>query len=283
MKPTPRTWLVLNSASGSNVDDARAALFAALCDGASEPEKVIDLQEGEAPQAPDLTAAGVDRLVVWAGDGSVSAVLQRVQGFSGDVLLLPGGTANLLARELHGDALGHEIAALACAGKARRVRRYGIACSGGVGVVEVLAGPGASWSDVREELREGDLGEAAAKALEATMQSTSGPMVRITTPALGREDGYSGVRLTPVGDRMEVSGYGAQRLVDYVKQGIALLRRDFREGPHDDLGRQSGLECRSIDGSPIELMIDGERATGKPIETFSLAPLEVNLLASVDG
>ena len=119
--------------------------------------------------------------------------------------------------------------------------------------------------------------------MEAVRQSTGGAMVRVIDPVLGREEGYAGVRMEPLGDAMSADGYGAQGIADYVRQGIALLRRDFREGPHDELGHHRAVTCESIDGSPIELMIDGERATGQSRETFSLAPLPVNLLASGDG
>ena len=62
-----------------------------------------------------------------------------------------------------------------------------------------------------------------------------------------------------------------------------MLQRDFRDGPHDELGTHPQLLCRSADGGPIELMIDGERATGATELRFSLATLALNLLATGDG
>ena len=61
---------------------------------------------------------------------------------------------------------------------------------------------------------------------------------------------------------------GAETIADYARQGVALLRRDFREGPHDELGWHRAIVCRSSD--PIELMIDGERATGSCEERFEV-------------
>lgn len=59
-----------------------------------------------------------------------------------------------------------------------------------------------------------------------------------------------------------------------------MLRQDFRQGPHEDLGAAREIVCRSQGDAPIELMIDGERRTGAHEERFSLAELAVDLLAS---
>lgn len=275
----PATWLVVNGASGSNGEESADAISAALAAAGHAPARVIDMQTGDAPSPGDLEAADVGLLVVFTGDGSANAVITALQGWAGEVLLLPGGTANLLACDLHGDADADAIIAALGSSRLSPVQRHVIGCSQGTALIEVLAGPGATWSDVREGLREGDLGEVAGTALEAARQSTGGAMVRVAEPQVGREDGYAGVRLSPVGGTMTVDGYGAQTVADTIRQGIALLRRDFREGPHDELGRHGHVRCHSLDGSPIELMIDGERLTGAADETFALVPLRVNLLA----
>lgn len=275
-----KSWLVVNGASGSNGEGSVAALTEALAAAGHAPDRIVDLQRDRPPAIAELEAAGAGLLTVFGGDGSLNAVIGGVEGWAGDVLALPGGTANLLARSLHGEDEAAAIVARLGVGRLARVRRNCIRCSTRTALIEVLAGPGAAWSDVREGLREGDIAQVAGTALDAARQSTAGPMVRVVEPELGRAEGYSGVRLTPLGAHLEVSGYGVQRLADYVLQGIAILRRDFREGPHDELGRHRAVLCASADGSPIELMIDGERVTGGPREKFSLAPLAVNLLAS---
>ena len=72
--------------------------------------------------------------------------------------------------------------------------------------------------------------------------------------------------------------YGAETLGDYAQHGLALLRRDFREGPHDELGRHTAVVCRADE--PIELMIDGERRTGEREERFQIHECPVVFLAS---
>lgn len=278
-----QTWLAVNGASGSNGEGSVVALERALAAAGHLPARVIDIRSDDCPRRDALEAAGVGLLVVFTGDGSANAIINGLEGWRGEVLLLPGGTANLLACDLHGTDETDAIVAALGEGRLACPPRHVVRCSQGAALIEVLAGPGATWSDVREGLREGDIGTVAGTTIEAAKQSTAGPMVHVVEPRLGHDEGYSGVRLSPVGSGMTVDGYGAKNVVDYVKQGIALLRRDFREGPHDELGHHQEVVCESIDGSPIELMIDGERLTGLGQERFSLAPLGVKLLAMRHG
>jgi hypothetical protein len=271
------TWLVVNSASGSNDVDAIANVRQALAAGAAAPSHVIDIQAGPGPDIAALRAGGVGRLAIFAGDGTISRIVTGLEGWEGGVLVLPGGTANLLARALHGDRDAPAIAS-ACDGF-RAVRRHVIRCSRGTALIEILAGPGAVWSDVREGLRENAIAEVTASGAEAIEQSIAGPTVHLRLPPVGRDGGYAGIRLVPGDGGMDISGYGAETFGDYLRQGVALLRRDYREGPHDALGHHREALCRSSDDGPIELMIDGERQTGAREERFSLAELAVDLLA----
>ncbi len=230
------------------------------------------------PDPQELERDGVALLVVFTGDGTANSVVSGLEGWIGKILVLPGGTANLLCRSLHGEC--DAAAIVAKLRQMRPLRRPCIRTSQGIGLIEVLAGPGATWSDVREELREGNLPGVAASSLTAIRQSTTGPLVAVVSPPLGKADGYSGVRLEVAAEGMVVEGYGVETVADYLKQGVALLRRDFRQGPHEDLGVEQEIVCRSLGEDPIELMIDGERRTGALEERFSLAELAVDLLAS---
>jgi hypothetical protein len=108
-------------------------------------------------------------------------------------------------------------------------------------------------------------------------------MVGLSGPQAGREDGYAGLRFCPKADGIAIEGFAAEGLGDYLQQGMAILKRDFREGPHDDLGVVPSVECRSLEGDPIPLMIDGERSEGSSSIRFSLDRLDVDLLGIADG
>ena len=270
-------WLVVNEASGSNDHEAVQNLIGALERHASPPAKVIDVQQAVVPDRAALDAAGVGLLAVFAGDGTTNALATGLEGWGGQLLVLPGGTSNLLSKKLHGDLDAEAI--LAQLPAMRPQRRSCIRGPEGTALIEILAGPGAAWSDVREGLREGDIAEIARSGAEAIRQSFTGPMVAVVEPAVGREEGYTGIRLVPQGGAMLVKGYGGSGAADLLRQGVALAKREYREGPHDDLGNFSKVLCRSLGQAPIELMIDGERGTTGPEAGFSLAEFGLDLLA----
>ena len=66
-------------------------------------------------------------------------------------------------------------------------------------------------------------------------------------------------------------------------EALAILGRDFRAGPHDELGLHRTATCRMTEEASIPLMIDGERCDGGLREQFSLAELSVDLFCSGDG
>jgi hypothetical protein len=273
-----KVWLIVNPASGSNDGAALESLTVALAAAGLAPATTTTLPDGELPGRDALEAGAIDLLVTFTGDGSANAALPPLEGWAGQVLVLPGGTQNLLARALHGDRPAIEI--VAAFDELRPTRRHLVRSRHGVGLCEIVIGPGATWSEVREALRERDVAALAATATEAMTQTASGATVRVVHPALGKAEGYPAIRLHPVGDAIAVDGYGAESLADYARQGLALLQRDFRQGPHDALGSHREVLCRS--DAPIELMIDGERATGECDERFVIAPFDVTLLASPD-
>ena len=276
-------WLVANSASGSNDDTALAALIERLHAAGHPPARVIDCSTETLPTRIELERGGVKTLAVFTGDGTIGALLPPLEGWGGQVLVLPGGTTNLLAKTLHDSCELEAIIAAFASGATRAEHRPCARLPGHTALCEVLAGPGAKWSDVREGLRAGDLAAIASTALDAVKESAGGAMVRITEPALGHDEGYAGVRIVPGEAGLIVSGYRADSFGDYFKQGLALLQRDFRDGPHDELGAHPQLLCHSADGLPVELMVDGERACGASEVRFSLATLALDLLATGHG
>lgn len=270
-------WLVVNSASGSNTEAAVRAVRESLAGAGADPACIIDAADG-LPGRAELERAGLRRLAVFAGDGTVSTLATTIEGWSGALLVLPGGTANLLSQALHGERDAEAIAA--SLPRLPTIRRSCIRSPGLTALVEALIGPGATWSDVREELREGGMGQVAGAAVAAIRETTSGPMVGLVDPAVGRLDGYAGIRLEPAGPGMVVEGYGADTIGDFLRHGLALLRRDFRQGPHEELGCHQTVRCRSLGDAPLPLMIDGERREGSREQQFSLADFALDLFVS---
>lgn len=276
---TARTvWLVCNAASGSNDADAVKAVKEALAEGGFKVARVVSFPDEPAPTPAQLDAAGAGVLAIFGGDGTMHAAITGVFGWSGAVLPLPGGTMNMLSKRLHGDVPAPEIISRPL----RRVRPCIVRTRHGMGLTGVLAGPGAIWNEVREAMRAADLIEFVATTREAIHYSANGSKVVCEEVDCGREEGYSAITVTPHPDGLQANGYYAETLGDYAGQGIALLNRNFRKGPHDELGRHPRIRLVCPDGEPMGLLIDGEPFDGRALEEFALATCDVDLIATTD-
>jgi hypothetical protein len=134
---------------------------------------------------------------------------------------------------------------------------------------------------VREAMRDSDVLGVAETAANAIGETLTDSGIACRDPALGREEGYPLVMLTPDDAGIRISGYYAETIGDYLKEGMALLARRFRDGPHDDLGTTAQVTLESTDGGSFGILMDGEKAESPAGEVFRLVPCEVDLLATV--
>lgn len=276
-------WLVHNESSGSNDEDALAALRDAI-DGSTLTLAGDTCFPKEQPPTPEeLDARGVDTIAVFAGDGTISSVVAKTAGWRGTVLPLPGGTMNMLARRLHGDSTAPEIVERFDTGIVHRVHPTVLVSRHAIGLTGALAGPGTAWAEVREAMREPTFKTLVDTASEAISSSTGGPKVVCKDADCGRDEGYTAITLTPREDGIEGAGYYSESLVDFARHGMALLQRDFRNGPHESLGRHERLTIACPDGEPMGLLIDGESYDGGVEEEFKLGTSEIAFWATADA
>lgn len=283
MEQFSNAWLLFNAASGSNTPAALEGLRDSLAVSGIAVDRTMCFPDDLLPHPAELDDAGVPLLIVYTGDGTLNAALTALHGWGGAVLVLPGGTMNLLSKRLHGDHTAAEILAVVAGGGARRRRVTRIAGDCGDAYAGLLAGPGTHWGAVREAMRELDLAGMASGAAEALAKSTGETTVRAASPPLGNRAGYPLIDMTPGEHGIQINGYHATTPGEWAQQGWALLRRQFREGPHDRLGIVDEVTLENIDGSPVEVLLDGERCEGGPSATFRVALSEVDLLATHHG
>ena len=281
MENQRRIWLIDNSASGSNSDKALDLLEETCGDAGFHVAHRTMFPRYELPSPAMLDAAGIDLLAIFAGDGTINSAISGLAGWGGEVLVLPGGTMNLLYHRLHGDREMEEVITAAAAGEtvpARPSIVRGPSCDAFAGL---MAGPGTSWSQVREAMRDTSIIEMAEHTVQAVEASFDGAMIACTDPPLGRREGYPLILLNPHEKEMEVLAYYAETPPQYLEQAFALIRRDFRSGPHDELGRTPRLRLASTDRRPFGLLVDGEPAEAEKHEAeFVLGAAEVDLLAT---
>jgi len=275
-----RIWLVNNSFSGSNNEEALKALEACCGDHGFRVAHRSVFPAQELPTPALLDAAGIDCVVVFAGDGTINSLLAALSGWNGAVLILPGGTMNLLYHRLHGDRTMEEVIAAVSRGDASPRRPGVIRSAGGDAYAGLLAGPGTSWGRVREAMRVASMVELATGTVQAIEETLNGEMIVCADPPFGRREGYPLVMLTPTDGGIEVEAYYAETARQYLDQAWALMKRNFREGPHDTLGHANVVQLASTRGNPFGLLIDGEQAEAVAQVEFRLAACEVDLLAT---
>lgn len=280
MQTYPSCWLLTNPGSGSNTPESTSSVREDLEARGISVARQIAFPQDPLPAPSDLASEGVRLVVIYAGDGTVNAVLNALDGWDGAVLVLPGGTMNLLSKRLHGALEMDEILDLVAAGASRAVRVSIAACAGGTAYAGLLVGPGTCWNRVRETMRDFDLPSVAEEAIEAIRATRSGPFILPVDRVSSREGGYPLIEMTPGEHGIQLDGYYAEEPADYAAQAWATLRRQFREGPHDRMGIVEKIALQSVDGSPLPCLFDGEPGSCPSGSMFEVRRSGVDLLAT---
>jgi hypothetical protein len=250
-----RTLLIVNSASGSANAVGEDDVIAALKSAGLIVSQLLKLPDDDLPSRSAVEAGGFDVVAVLSGDGTISGLCDQISGWDGAVLVLPGGTMNLLSRRLHGDiTLAALLPKLASA--ALKASHIPVVCADNTEILTGLtAGPSTRWGKVREGIRQGDVSGLAEVVPAAWAETLADDGVWIA----GQErQAYAGIFVEPVnGETLSVIAFRANTLGDMVGHGLAWLRRDFREGPRDDLGTMAEVTILG-DDPETGVLLDGE-------------------------
>lgn len=278
--PDTPCWVVVNPASGSNDQSSAETVTAALTARGWRVARVLVFPEDPLPDPAALDAAGIGLVAVYTGDGSMNALINHLAGWRGTVLVLPGGTMNLLPLRLHRTTDLDTILDIVAGGGALARRPGCVRCEAGVALAGLLVGPGTAWNRVRESMRNLSIADMAKDAVDALRESTTAPGVILADSRLSREGGYPLIEITPGEHGVQIDGYYADAPLDFAEQAWATLRRRFREGPHDRLGLAESIALASADGSPLACLLDGEPAQCPSGSRFVVEPCGVDLLAT---
>lgn len=284
-----RPILVCNAQSGSHDPEMETQLGEILRSAGRPFVHSIHLPDDDVPSRNMLEAHDADLLVIWTGDGSIRAAAQKIDGWDGAILPLPGGTLNLLSKNLHGDrdpadilrdvvsdhAMRRSIpilraSASSIAGPSSGFNSKSLAgpSSGSVSkslagpssgeqnnsiaLITILAGPATRWAEVREIMRQDGIISASRSAPDAVDAMLNAPGVRVA----GHAGDHSAVILTPLADGIDAHGILAEGAMDLLRHGLAWLGGDFRDGPSQFITKTAEI-CLESD-HPISIEFDGE-------------------------
>lgn len=250
-----RAILVRNSSSGNAAAVDDGALISALQRGGFEISAFVTLPNDELPDRPSLEALAIETVIIYAGDGTISSFCEKIASWRGDILVLPGGTMNLLARRLHGEItiadfvpvlpkLHDEAGSIAV-----------VVMDGREIFTGLTVGPSTRWGEVREGIRQGDVDSLREMVPAAWSETLGDDGVWLQG---NDQAAYAGIFVEPFdADNVNIIAFKANSVADMVGHGLAWIRRDFRTGPRDDLGI---MESAVVTGNQNEtgVLIDGE-------------------------
>lgn len=271
--------LIVNARSGNYDPDLAERVAATANANGWTLARVLDVCEGGLPDRASLQRDGIDWVMNHTGDGTLNSLATQLEGWDGAVVVLPGGTMNFVAKSLHGEATVDEIVDRVFAGSPRLTRLPVVKLEDRVSFCGVIAGPTAAWGDVREALRERNVAAVVEQAQAALQETFNGerPVVLDASKEIIEDDAPS-LFVEPHADGLHVSSFTAQTLGDLAKQGLAWIARDFRNGPHEELGIEQLVELHADGG--VSLLVDGEKTDGGTDVRMTPAMFDLNFVAT---
>lgn len=270
-----RVWLIANSTSRTTDEAVIAEVCDAIARAGGAIARQIDLAQGD---LPDTGGAPPDMIASLGGDGTANAVIRRYGAEDGPALLvLPGGTMNLLAQRLHGDAPPGQVVERAFS-SGRVVALPLIEGPDFRSLVGVIAGPASAWAEVREDLREGAINGLVADVKAALEATFTGPAVRLR----GRAGDHAALFIEAREDGLHAHDIRAASIFDLISHGWAWLRRDFLGGPTERLAKGCDLVIESSEAE-IMLLVDGEISSACAPLTLRWGSCPARLIATADG
>jgi diacylglycerol kinase family enzyme len=265
---------LVNPAAGSVSRDGPAKIKSLLDEVGHGHAEIHELDLSDcASQMKQLAAQDPDLMIVWGGDGTLRTALNAVGKKTPNLVLLPGGTMNVLPNALHGVKPWNEVLRAVIASPRRRTLPAG-RIDDQLFYCAMLAGAPARMAEARESLRKGDIGTAAVAARAAldTLQS-----IHLTARL---NAGYEGDERLPstsiigalVGPLSKSPGMEVAALTDPSALGALNVvwesfMTDWRNAPGVVVVPANTLMIESETDDPIPAIIDGEKLeTGRRLQ-----------------
>lgn len=267
-----RLWFITNPHSGSATREKCDALEAVFAERGLTLAGRTGFPDEDIPGEAELAAAEVDTVVLFAGDGTINAALCALAAWDGAFLILPGGTMNLLAKTLHGDAEPPDIIHAAHDGGRKVALPYAEAGPHRA-FVGLILGPAAHWARAREAARKGRVARVFG-AMRSAWRRTFGKGIRVAGVP-GMHGRYQAVFVAPAANGLEVAAIDARDWASIAELGWNWLTGDWiaaRAVTDRHAERLRVLRRRPVlalfDGEPVTLAPDAEVTGGTTRRTF---------------
>jgi len=250
-----KLWMITNPASGSATAEKCDAIEAIFAERGMELVRRTTFPDDEMPSVEDLVAAKVDTVVLFAGDGTVNAAACKYDKWNGKALILPGGTMNVLAKRLHGEAEPHDIVHAA---HERGVLRHLPFVESGPhrAFCALIVGPAAAWAGAREAVRYRKV-KRLFRAARVAWKRTWARGVSLFD-GTRRRGNYKALLIAPEDGWLRVTAFSPQNLRDAVRLGWGFIWGNWRDAASVDDTRSAHVTVSG--GNSIHALFDGEEA-----------------------
>lgn len=273
-----RLWLITNFSSGS----ASAAKCEAIEAIFEEKGMVLAgrtaFPDEKLPPVEDLVSAQVDTVVLFAGDGTVNAAACKYDKWDGKALILPGGTMNMLARQMHGDAEPHDI--VHAAHERPVLRQMPVVESGPHrAFCGLIVGPAAMWGYAREAVRYRRL----KRLRRAVMLAWARTWQRGVSLFDGthRRGNYRAVLIEPEDGWLKVTAFSASTFRDAARLGWEWIAGNILNAPTVDETRSAHV---TVSGSrALHALFDGEEVKLTSPARISAGRSNLSFVTTVEG
>jgi diacylglycerol kinase family enzyme len=224
----------------------------------------LDHEHGS-EQLSEIEKEAPDLLISWGGDGTQRAVLDRLGRHSSKILLLPGGTMNLLSKWLHGQHPWETVLWSVLASPQPRVLPAG-KVGNNLFFCALLAGVAARFADAREDVRRGDFG----RALQDTGAALDSVRKTHLATSFGDDSQHAdhhfpsgnvvGALVGPLAanGRMEVVRSSLPSAISAIEFAWSTFTAGWRQRPDISIEPADVLIVENADGGDIPAIIDGE-------------------------
>lgn len=271
-------WFITNEKSGTATPARAAAIEGIFAELGLTLAGRTRFPADDLPTAQSLDAAGVDTAVLFAGDGTINVACSALSDWSGAILILPGGTMNMLAKTLHGSADPKAIL-LAAHERGRKVALPFVEAGRHRGLVGLILGPVATWVRARELVRAGRF-RGLFRAMRHAWARTFARGIRLDGVP-GLRHGAQAVLVRPEAGLLDISAIDAR---DF--RSIAALGWEWATG--DWVAAAQVTQCqvpsfRTTGHKPALALFDGEPIMLEPGTRISVGESARQFVTTLDA
>ena len=261
-----KTFALINPAAGGVTVDGEMRLRHAL-DAAGLGTAAIETLDrtNSAAQMIEIAEMAPDLFIVWGGDGTLRSALALIGQKIPNLLLLPGGTMNLLTKSIHGDHPWAQILASTIKSPRHKMIPAGD-LNGERFYCAMLAGAPARFAEARESLRRGEIANVvtgARVALEALQ--TIHLRARVGEGYQCEDDrlpvtSFIGAMVGPLvkNGRMEIAALTDTTTTGALNVMWTSFLSDWRSAPGVKVIASDKLVIDSEENDAIPVILDGE-------------------------